>query len=181
MKEDIKEEIIIPEGFEVEIKGHELLIKGKGKETRIQINNSLSIESRDKKIIIKVEKANKKKKAILYSFVAHIKNVFKGAENPFVYKLEICSVHFPMTVSVDEIGKRVIIKNFLGEKKERVANIVGDTKVKVQQNIITVESSNKENAGQTAANIEIATKISKRDRRIFQDGIFITEKCGKKI
>ena len=70
----------------------------------------------------------------------------------------------------------LIILNFLGEKIPRKAIILPDVKVSVNGDIIIVESSNLENAGQTAANIEIATKIRNRDRRIFQDGIYIIEK-----
>ena len=53
--------------------------------------------------------------------------------------------------------------------------------VKIEGDIITVESCSKETAGQTAADIEKLTKITNRDLRIFQDGIYITEKDGKPI
>jgi len=39
-----------------------------------------------------------------------------------------------------------------------------------------VRSGNKYAAGQTAANLEQATRVRKKDRRVFQDGIFIVEK-----
>jgi large subunit ribosomal protein L6 len=41
---------------------------------------------------------------------------------------------------------------------------------------VTVSGSDREKVGQTAANIEMACKIKKRDRRVFQDGIYIVSK-----
>lgn len=53
--------------------------------------------------------------------------------------------------------------------------------IEVKKDSITLKSINKEAAGQTAANFEKATKIRNRDRRVFQDGLFIINKCGKDI
>ena len=47
--------------------------------------------------------------------------------------------------------------------------------------MITVRSSDKEIGGQMAADIERITKVIKKDRRVFQDGIFITNKAGEEI
>jgi len=41
---------------------------------------------------------------------------------------------------------------------------------------IIVEGINIENVGQTAANIQLATKIKDKDPRVFQDGIYVYEK-----
>ena len=41
---------------------------------------------------------------------------------------------------------------------------------------VVVKGADREKVGQTAANIESACKIKKRDRRVFQDGIYIVSK-----
>ena len=54
---------------------------------------------------------------------------------------------------------------------------IGDnTKVEVKAADITVSGPDIEAVGQTAANMEQATKIRKHDRKVFQDGIYITKK-----
>ena len=88
--------------------------------------------------------------------------------------MTILYAHFPMQVKVD--GKTLVIGNFLGEKKPRIAKILGETKVKVSGNEVAVSGINKEDVGQTAANIEQKTKIKRFDPRIFQDGIYIVQK-----
>ena len=53
--------------------------------------------------------------------------------------------------------------------------------MKVDGDLVTVQSTSKELAGQTAADIEQLCRVTGRDRRIFQDGIWIIEKDGKPI
>jgi large subunit ribosomal protein L6 len=73
----------------------------------------------------------------------------------------------------------VVIDNFLGEKHPRNARVMPGVTVKVSGEQVVVSGTNKEFVGQTAANIEQATKVSGRDTRVFQDGIYIVEKAGK--
>ncbi len=125
-------------------------------------------------IVLSAKKGNRKIIAVIKAFAAHLDNMFAGLDKKFAYELEICNVHFPMTVKVE--GDKLVISNFLGEKEKRVAKILNYVDVEVKGQKITVSSHDIESAGQTAANIEQATLIRKRDRRVFQDGIFITRK-----
>jgi len=78
-------------------------------------------------------------------------------------------------------GGQFVIKNFLGEKVPRIVKLRSGVTVKIDGDKVFIESPDKELAGQTAADIEQATRITGRDLRIFQDGIYIIEKAGKPI
>jgi len=178
MKLDFKQEVNIPDGCKVEFSSGILKIKKDDKEITREFSG-FNMEIKDNLIILSKKKSTKNDKTAIRTATAHIKNMLEGVGNLFTYKLQICSTHFPMTV--EKKGSQLVIKNFLGERHDRVAKLLTDVDVKVEGDQITIESHDKEKAGQTAANIESATRINNRDRRRFQDGIYITEKAGKEI
>jgi len=180
MKKEFIREIEIPNDVEVNLIGNDLTIKGpQGTNKRELKIGKATIEIKDNKIILMDKRATKKEKKLINTAKSHIENMIKGVKEKFEYKLKICSSHFPITVNIKD-GK-AIIKNFLGEKIDREAKIPEGVEVKVDKEFITVSSTDKELVGQAAANLENSTKIRNRDRRIFQDGIYITNKPGKVI
>lgn len=181
MKKDLTEVIELPEGIDIEMINGMIKLKGKAGEISQKIPPILPLKITDRKIEITVKNSTKKEKKMLKSFVAHIKKTIKGVNEKYVYKLQICFVHFPVTISYDEHKREILIKNFLGETKPRTAKILPNVDVKIEGDKIILSSVDKDIAGQSAANLEVATKIRGRDRRIFQDGIWITEKGGVPI
>ena len=116
---------------------------------------------------------------MVQTFTAHIKNLVKGVTEGHMYKLKICSGHFPMNVSVT--GNEFIVKNFIGEKVPRKVELVKGTTVKVEGSDVIIEGIDREKTGMMAARIEQMTRRPGFDTRIFQDGIYIVEKDGKEI
>jgi len=104
---------------------------------------------------------------------SHVKNMAQGVVSGYSRKLKILFSHFPISVEVK--GKDMLIKNFLGEKQPRKAKVVGQTKVESKGQEATVSGPSKEEVGQTIANIKSATRIRKRDSRVFQDGFYVIE------
>ena len=180
MNKDLQRVIDVPEGIEVVVKGDNIIIKGHGKELSKKFNiGKISIVFKDGKIVLTAKKATRRESKMIGTIWAHIKNMIKGVRENYVYTLEICNVHFPMNVKLE--GEKIIIKSFLGETTPRIAKVLPEVNVDIRGNKIEVSSPSIEAAGQTAANLEKATKLTRRDRRIFQDGIFITNKPGGNI
>jgi large subunit ribosomal protein L6 len=166
-------ELSIPENVTVEVSGNKVKVSGeKGQlERKFELVKGVKMEKTDNKIKVSAETERRKVKALVGTIIAHIKNMIEGVTQGFTYKLKVVFSHFPVTVKVE--GKQVIIQNFLGSRTPRVAKIVGNTEVKIEGQDITLSGIDLENVGQTAANIELATRITGYDRRRFMDGCYI--------
>lgn len=176
MVKEIARTIEIPEGVSVSLSQDVITAMGpKGTVERMFWYPGIKIEVREGEVVVDAESSRKEQKAMVGTFASHIRNLITGVSEGFECKMTIVYAHFPMQVKVE--GKTLVIGNFLGEKKPRVAKILGDTKVKVSGNEVTITGINKEDVGQTAANIEQKTKIKRFDPRIFQDGIYIVQKA----
>jgi len=180
VNKDYSNDLSIPSGIEVSVNGDSITVKGaKGQLERKFVSPRIKISKGDNLVLFKCKEGLKfcqNDKMLMNSFRAHIKNMFEGVTKGYSAKLKICSGHFPMNVTVE--GNTLSVKNFLGEKVPRKARIAQGVKVQVQGDIILVNGLDKEKVGQTAATIEQTTRVSNRDRRIFQDGCFIISKPG---
>ncbi len=180
MKIKIEEKIELPNEITATIANDVLTVKGpKGEVAREMKDPEIKIKTEDKAITISCKKGNKRQKRIINSFAAHARNMIKGVQQPYQYRLKICSGHFPMNVSVS--GEQLIVKNFLGEKSPRILKLKKGANIKVEGDQILVESSDKELAGKISSDIELLTAKRNRDLRVFQDGIYLIEKAGEKL
>ena len=172
--------VVIPPGVTVSVDGNLVKVKGaKGEISRKFVLHDIILEKKDDKIVVISPSTRKADKAKAGSIHAHIKNMVESTTNGVLYKMKIVYSHFPMNVKIQ--GDKFVIDNFLGEKSPRKAKILKNVTVEVKGQDVTLKGIDKELVSQTAANIEQITKITKRDLRVFQDGIYITEKDGKPI
>jgi len=184
MRKNLTEKINI-EGIEAEIIKEPITylvrikLNDKVLERRFKVGKKITMVKEGDNIIIKADNATKKEKRLVKTIKSHIKNMIKGLKEPWVYKLEVCFSHFPISVAI--ANKQLVIKNFFGERSPRYVKLLDGVDVEIKGNIIEVRSHDKELAGRQAALIEQATRITDKDRRIFQDGIWIIEKAGKPI
>jgi large subunit ribosomal protein L6 len=177
MRKEVTETIEIPEGMEAILENKILTVK-KGENKLERKFSGFEVKKEGKNIVLHYSEATKKTKKLIKTAAAHIRNMISGLGEKYVYKLQVCFVHFPISIELKQ--GELLIKNFLGEKVPRKAKLLAGAEVKLDKDIITITSFDKDIAGQTAANIETASRIRNRDRRVFQDGIFITQKSKGK-
>lgn len=165
----------IPEGITVQMKGHDLEVKGpKGTVVKRFRNEYVVLEPSEGKIRIFTKREKKTDTAVVGTWESLVKGAFIGVTKGYVYTMKIVYAHFPVKVSVK--GKEIILDNFLGEKSPRKIELNPEVKVTVKGDTVTVEGMDLEKLGNQAARIEKMSKIKGFDTRVFQDGIYITRK-----
>jgi large subunit ribosomal protein L6 len=171
----VEKEVPIPAGVRVAVDDAVVKVEGpRGALERDLWYPNVEIRVEDDKVIVGTDVNKRAQKSIVGTYASHVANMLNGVAFGFHYKLKLVYSHFPIQVKVE--GRTIFIENFLGERKPRTARIVGESLVVVQGDEVVVTGIDKEHVGQTAANIEQATRIKGRDPRVFQDGIYFTEK-----
>jgi large subunit ribosomal protein L6 len=179
-KKNVTIEVEIPSGVQARLDGKKLTVKGEKGEVSKSLNHPKILINLDgNKLVMQTITNRREENNLLRTFKAHVSNLIKGATEGVEYKLKVCSGHFPMNISV--ANNELVIKNFLGEKVPRKLKLKNGVSVKLDGSVITVDGVDLELVSQTAADIEQLSRRAGFDKRVFQDGIYITSKDGKEI
>ncbi|MEF8888079.1 MAG: 50S ribosomal protein L6 [Haloarculaceae archaeon] len=168
----------IPEEVSAEMDHLELTVEGpEGNVTRRLWYPDVSVTVEDGAVVIHSEADDAKTMSTLGTFESHVENMFHGVTEGWEYEMEVFYSHFPMQVTAE--GDEVVIENFLGETAPRRTEVHGDTEVEVDEERVTLRGPDIEAVGQTAADIEQLTRVKEKDVRVFQDGVYITDKPNR--
>ena len=173
----IEHTVTIPEGVTANISedGVVTITGPKGTLTRTFESDVVQLFQDGAGLIVRVDLPRRKQRALAGTWNAHLNNMVKGVTDGFTYNLKAFYSHFPMTLAVN--GNTFQVNNYFGERVPRTADILDNVNVKVSNKVeVTVSGIDKEAVGQTAANIERCTNVKNRDRRVFQDGIYLLNK-----
>ncbi|MBI3859952.1 MAG: 50S ribosomal protein L6 [Thaumarchaeota archaeon] len=165
----------LPEAVTASMDGRTLTIKGKLGETKKNFEKiNINVDLDGNKVVLTPFSKKKKDRVIVNTVSSLINNMATGVTEGYTYRLKVVYAHFP--ISVKTKGDEILVENFVGERSPRVAKVVGKCKVSIEGDDIVVKGVSVEDVGQTAANVELATKIKRKDQRIFLDGVYIYAK-----
>lgn len=160
---------------DVSMAGGILTVKGtKGILTK-RVHPSVTITIDKDGVLVEPKDRSRLAKELTGTFASHVLNMVQGVETPYVIKLILEGVGYKVEVK----GKEVILT--VGFSHTVPLAIPDDVAVKVEKNVITLESANKESVGQFAANIrKIKPPEPYLGKGIHYEGEIIRRKQGKK-
>lgn len=160
---------------DVTVAGGVLTVKGpKGTLTK-RVHPLIGITVEADGVMVVPKDTSKLAKALTGTFASHVKNMVQGVETPYVVKLILEGVGYKYEVK----GKDVVLT--VGFSHTVSLAIPEGVSVKVEKNIITIESANKESVGQFAANIRrVKPPEPYLGKGIHYEGEVVRRKQGKK-
>jgi large subunit ribosomal protein L6 len=182
IEHDHTEEMVdVPKGVTFSLSGRRLHAKGPlGAVDRPFPSDALELKvaGGTATLTLRLPAHRKRSQALLNTWAAHLKNLAGALTLGVEARLKIVAAHFPMKVQVKE--NHILIENFLGEKHPRSSDLLPGTSAKVDGEFVILTGYDMEQVGQSAANVERASKIREYDPRVFQDGIYLVERAHLK-
>jgi len=179
------ETVVIPKGVTALIDARIVTIEGpRGKLVRDLHHISMDIRLVKKKgknpvIHLAVWNGVRKHVACLRTIKSCIENLIKGVTQGFLYKMRLVYAHFPINCIIQDDGKAVEIRNFLGEKIVRNVKMLEGVEIsesKAQKDELILQGNDINNVSQSAASIKGSCLVRNKDIRKFLDGIYVSEK-----
>jgi large subunit ribosomal protein L9e len=175
--------LAVPEGVTVNINTRVVRVKGpRGVLQRDfgyqQIDLVLEKEGR----LVRAELwfGDRKALAGIRTTITHIKNMIVGVTKGYLFKMRMVYNHFPISVNIENAGKVVEVRNFLGEKRVRVVPMLGDVTCNRStdgtKDEIILQGNDLDAVSQSAANIQQSTRVKDKDIRKFLDGVYVSYK-----
>jgi len=179
--------LAIPKEVTVTVKNREVTVKGpRGTLSRsfkhLRIDLQLVKKGDQQTIIAELWFGNRLGLACLRTVLSHIQNMITGVTKGFLFKMKYVYAHFPINLVVHKDLKTVEVKNYLGEKMERVVKMIGDTTAKISKDIdgtkdeITIQGNSLDAVSQSCANIQQIAKVKDKDIRKFLDGVYVSHR-----
>lgn len=161
----------IPDKVKISLDKYMLHVEGPlGKTHKNFKKIPIDIQINGNKVTVRALNQRKKYYAIAKTALSIIKNLCEGVINGYTVKMKVVYAHFPISVKTKD--NLVLIENFQGERAPRTAKIHGSTKVVAKGDEITITGPVLNDVTQTAAEIQLATKVKNKDHRVFLDGIY---------
>ncbi|MBU3923070.1 50S ribosomal protein L6 [Patescibacteria group bacterium] len=166
-----KQPIIIPDNIDVKINDNLILVKGPRGELQETIHPDVSVEIKDKEIILK----NNNNSAIWGTMRSLIFNLIKGVSDGFEKKLIYEGVGYKAVLE----GKKLVLS--LGYSHPIEIEAPHGIEFKIEKNTITISGINKQLVGQVAADIRSKRKPEPyKGKGIRYENEIIRRKTGKK-
>ncbi|KAK7036670.1 60S ribosomal protein L9B [Paramarasmius palmivorus] len=177
------EELDIPSGVEVSIKSRVITVTGpRGTLTKNVRHIDMDIrlvKGKTNKVTLAVWQGGRKHVACLRTIKSLITNMINGVTKGFQYKMRAVYAHFPINCIIQDGGRALEIRNFLGEKTVRHVDMLDGviiTESKAQKDELILEGNDIDNVSQSAASIQGICRVRNKDIRKFLDGIYVSEK-----
>ncbi|GAB4824001.1 hypothetical protein N2152v2_011047 [Parachlorella kessleri] len=176
--------IDIPSGVEIEVKARKVRVKGpRGTLTRdfkhLAVDMFLSEEEGVKKLNVDCHFGKRKSLAAIRTATSHVQNLITGVTKGYEYKMRLVYAHFPININIEDGGKVIEIRNFLGEKRVRIVKMLPGVKVErsaaVKDELI-LTGNDIELVSRSTALIRQVCLVRNKDIRKFLDGIYLSER-----
>ena len=162
------------------IKNRRVVVKGpRGTLRRDFSHQFVDIKKEGNKVVVDLWFGLHKNIAVVRSICTHIRNMITGVTHGYRYKMRFVYAHFPINVAINKEGKKVEVRNFLGEKRVRHIHMlegVTVAKSEAQKDEIILEGNDIEAVSTSAAQIYQSVLVRNKDIRKFLDGIYVSDK-----
>ncbi|OGG40545.1 50S ribosomal protein L6 [Candidatus Kaiserbacteria bacterium GWA2_50_9] len=159
----------------VTVSGGVLSVKGSKATLTKRVHPTIDINVSPEGVMVTPKDRSRLANALTGTFASHVKNMVTGVETPYVKKIIMEGVGYKMEVK----GKDVVLT--VGFSHTVPLAIPEDVAVKVEKNVMTLESSNKESVGQFAANVRrVKPPEPYLGKGMHYEGEVVRRKQGKK-